>query len=82
MTDSGPSVLWTIIPAEMVVQGLPGLDQPVCQEMEVAGRLVEVLPAGDGSATIQRLLSTNPWDYLDARWQPGTKVPLQPANRP
>lgn len=76
MTDCGPSILWTVIPTELVVQGLPGTEQPGCVEAMVAGRLVEVLPNGDGTGTVQRLLSTNAWDFLDTRWQPGTRVPL------
>lgn len=75
--ESGPGILWTAMPLEVVLAGLePAL--PTALEMAVEGRLVQVLPAGDGTGTLQRLLSPNPADYLDPRWQPGRVVPLSP----
>jgi hypothetical protein len=75
--ETGPGILWTAMPIELVVAGLePALQTPM--EMAVEGRLVQVLPSGDGTGTVQRLLSTNPADYLDPRWQPGRVVPLSP----
>ncbi|HWI66166.1 MAG TPA: YlzJ-like family protein [Symbiobacteriaceae bacterium] len=73
--EIGASLLWTALPVEMVVQGLEP-DAPAAMEMMVEGRLLQVLPGQNGTGTVQRLLSTDPMDYLDPRWQPGTSINL------
>ncbi|HYG59882.1 MAG TPA: YlzJ-like family protein [Symbiobacteriaceae bacterium] len=73
--DSGAGILWTAMPLELVTEGL--LPQAeACVEQTVEGRLLLVTPSHDGYGTVQRLLSTDPADYLDPRWQPGCRVPL------
>lgn len=73
--ELGASILWTAMPVEMVVQGLEP-QGPAAMEMMVDGRLLQVLPGQNGQGTVQRLLSTDPQDYLDPRWQPGTVINL------
>ena len=75
MTDIGPGLLWTAMPMELVVEGLVP-QATACVELQVEGRLLQVLPGGSGVGTVQRLISTNPEDYLDPRWQPGASIPL------
>lgn len=76
MTELGASILWTAMPVEMVVNGLEP-QPPAAMEMMVEGRLLQVLPGQNGRGTVQRLLSTDPQDYLDPRWQPGAAVSLE-----
>lgn len=72
MTEAGPGILWSVVPLELVLEG----EAPVAVERVVEGRLMQVLPHGDGSATLVRLLSPRPGDYLDPRWQPGSRIAL------
>lgn len=70
-------LLWTSIPVELVMDGLTP-QVAACVEMNVQGRILQVLPGGDGTGTVQRLISGEPQDYLDPRWQPGTRVAMLP----
>jgi hypothetical protein len=64
------------MPMELVTQGLEP-EMTACVEQRVEGRLLLVTPGPGGTGTVQRLISTDPFDYLDPRWQPGTVLPLQ-----
>ena len=73
--ETSPGILWTAMPLELVTEGLlPEATAPV--ERMVDGRMVLVTPGADGMGTVERLLSTDPADYLDPRWQPGTRISL------
>ncbi len=80
MSDISPALLWTVAPIELVLDGME-TDLPVPVEVTVGGRLLQVVPGMDGTGTIQRLLSSNPYDYLDPRWQPGVTVQLPAGTR-
>ncbi|MFZ5823326.1 MAG: YlzJ-like family protein [Bacillota bacterium] len=73
MSSAGPGILWSVMPIELVLEGLAP-STPARAEMVVDGRILEVEPGSDGTATVQRLLSTDPRDYLDPRFQPGARV--------
>lgn len=73
--EGNTSLLWTALPLELVLQE-SGEPLPQCVDVLQEGRVLQVLPVGRGLAMIQRLISGNPQDYLDARWQPGTRIPL------
>jgi hypothetical protein len=76
VTELGASILWTAMPVDLVIDGLEP-PAPAAMEMMVEGRLLQVLPGTQaGTGTVQRLLSTDPQDYLDPRWQPGTVINL------
>ncbi len=80
-------ILWTALPEEFV---LAGLDYGTGEVRADAGRsevwvrgasgpfrlLVETLP--DGRRRVSRLLSSDPYDYLDPRFAPGTYLPSGP----
>lgn len=68
-------LLWTAIPVELVVDGMIPQAE-ACVEMNVEGRILQVLPGGNGTGTVQRLISGQAQDYLDPRWQPGATVSL------
>lgn len=83
----GAVILYTIVPIEDVLQGadpltlaVPGVNgcgKPGApMEMPIGDRRLVVMPERDGTARVVRLISTNPADYLDARWQPGALVKL------
>lgn len=71
----GPVILYTILPLELVLQGLGEAQAPVVT-LQVDGRLLEVTPTGTGNGHVVRLYSTNPADYLDPRFCPGALVAL------
>lgn len=67
-------MLYTIVPIEEVMAVPQDASQVSYIEARVAGRLV-VLGIRPGAAPrIERLISLDPFDYLDERWQPGTSV--------
>ncbi|MBP2017624.1 hypothetical protein J2Z79_001009 [Symbiobacterium terraclitae] len=75
LTDSGPVMLWSVMPMELVLEGLsPTL--PTMRDVVVDGRLLQVEPGPDGRGTVVRLVSGRAQDYLDPRFQPGARVPL------
>lgn len=68
-------ILHTVMPLELVFADNGPSEPPV--EVEVDGR--RLLVQRNGQAwSIVRLLSSDPADFLDPRWQPGTvlRVPL------
>lgn len=66
--------LHTVIPDELVWEGLSVGPNLVKTAVAGVDLLVEVLPGGQGR--VSRLLSTDPYDFLDPRFQPGTLVAL------
>ncbi len=75
--DVGPGLLWTVMPVDLVVEGLFPTPAPRL-EMRVGGRILQVIPGAGGAGTIERLISTDPRDYLDPAWQPGSQIALRP----
>lgn len=65
-------MLYTVMPVEMVM----GWDDEASDlvEVEVEGILMQVSPDGQGGGVIQRLISSDPQDYLRAEFQPGNRV--------
>ena len=64
-------VLWTIYPPEVVMRSeSPGESS---QRMEVSrdNRVFVVSQSSDGQRQIERLISSDPSDYLNPEWQPG-----------
>lgn len=73
---------WSIMPTEWVASLGQQTYQPHLQECIIEGiqMIVEVFP--DGKAQVVRLLSPNPQDYLNPRFQPGSEVVLHPSLGP
>lgn len=63
--DVGPGILWTVMPIELVMQQEEGA--PALTAVWRGDRLVMLRPDG----RVERLHSTNPYDYLDPTLQPG-----------
>lgn len=66
-------MLWTIYPMQSVMNQEDGIPQR--SEVSHAGRLFIVSETGDGVNRIERMISTDPADYLIPRWQPGRTLP-------
>jgi len=69
------ALLWTAVPLELVLAD-SAAPAPQCVSLVRGGRILEVLPVGEGVGVIQRLISADPQDYLAPEWQPGALVPL------
>lgn len=67
-------MLYTIYPLELVLEEQEEAAAPLV-EMALQGRRVLAARGADGSLTLQRLLSTDPMDYLEPGLQPGVGVP-------
>ncbi len=65
-------LIWTVIPEELVFSGL----EEVKREKEVVyrGRRLLVSPLPEGKMCIMRVISSNPRDFMDPRFQPGTVI--------
>lgn len=65
-------VIYTIYPVEQVIREAED-KSPHYFTMQMDGRTF-VMELCDGHARIVRLMSTNPDDYLNPMWQPGSQV--------
>ncbi|MDT8901362.1 YlzJ-like family protein [Anaeroselena agilis] len=71
------SVLWTVLPAELVLDGFE--KSPVYEEAEIAGAKVMVEKVAPYECRIVRLLSTAPDDFLRPELQPGVTLSYKPS---
>lgn len=65
-------MLHTVIPIEDVLA--TAAPSPVYGEVVMGGRRLVVSFTAEGSARLERLISTNPLDYLHPRLQPGANL--------
>ncbi len=63
-------MLYTIYPLELILQTGEELHYFTVS----FGQRTFVLEMVDGQARLVRLISSDPMDYLEPRWQPGTTV--------
>lgn len=70
------SILYTIVPPEIIFGEDEDGEERSGREtaVEVGGVTLLVEPDGFGRGTVKRVISTDPDDYLDQRWQPGMTV--------
>lgn len=66
-------VLYTIYPTEVVLEEAE--ESRVVLEMSVNGHRILATRGLGGGLAVERLLSTDPADYLDPALQPGAAVP-------
>lgn len=66
---------WSIIPSEMTF-GMGNTPTPHYEECMIDGVQMLVEIDSSGQAKIARLLSPNPQDYLNPRFQPGNPIRL------
>lgn len=66
-------IIWTIMPPE---RWLAGWDQAPGDETEINdGHRILVVSRRDGRRQVSRLISTDPLDYLNESYFPGTQLP-------
>lgn len=65
-------IIYSPLPTEQILDGWDRQETPV--EMRAGGRVMEVMPAGEGQVRIVRLISPDPQDYLNPQWAPGQMV--------
>ncbi len=72
--------LYTIVPFEIIFaedeedeRETKGMAE---QLVDVSGVSLLVRPDGAGGGVVTRVLSTDPQDFLDRRWQPGSRIRL------
>ncbi|SFL45058.1 YlzJ-like protein [Paenibacillus sp. 1_12] len=70
--------LYTIMPMEVVMSGLESMDA-ACMDITVNGVDLEVQPINATQATIVRLRSGNPQDYLNPNYSPGKIIEFRPV---
>lgn len=67
-------ILWTPMQLELVLEGLEDMRHPRYSEISYQGVPMLVEKTQDGRSRVARLLSTNPSDYLNVQYTPGTFV--------
>lgn len=68
-------MLWSVMPENLVMQGLDAGLEP---EYGLAGScLCRFRRGADGNCVIERLISTDPADYLRRELAPGQRLPQQ-----
>ncbi|MCU6795395.1 MULTISPECIES: YlzJ-like family protein [Paenibacillus] len=70
--------LYTIMPMEVVMSGLDSMDT-ASMDIKVNGVELEVQQLNATQATIVRLRSGNPQDYLNPNYSPGKIVEFRPV---
>lgn len=72
-------ILYTVVPTEDIwgqgvldMSSADGVARVRREEIQWRGRRLEVEARPDGSVIISRLISSDPTDFLDAGFQPGT----------
>lgn len=71
-------VLYTIVPPEELLADLDAERQLITISRE--GFLMQVEPVSGARGCLVRMLSGNPQDFLDPRWQPGSIIDLVAAD--
>ncbi|TCL61545.1 YlzJ-like protein [Hydrogenispora ethanolica] len=66
-------LLYTVIPPELIFEDDSGENSP-CEPVEVKKGAVSLMvqPLSAGQGRITRVISTDPQDFLNPEWQPGT----------
>ena len=69
-------IIWTIMPLEQVFDGMD--KPPTYEEIEYKNVKLQVERISSAQCRIIRIISTNPWDFLEPKFQPGQIVPFRP----
>ncbi|MBE1446463.1 YlzJ-like family protein [Paenibacillus sp. OAS669] len=68
---------YTILPLDVVMEGIEELEDN-SMEIVLNGITMQVQPLNSNQATIVRLISGNPQDYLNPQYTPGRVIEFQP----
>lgn len=69
---------YSVLPIEAVMQGSEGLDNADYMEITMNGVPMQVQRVNARQASIVRLLSCNPQDYLNPQYAPGRMIEFTP----
>lgn len=68
-------MIWSIMPEDFLFDADPQQEQLL--QCSYLGRQLLVKPVGNGQGQIMSLLSTDPADFLDARFQAGRLMSME-----
>lgn len=71
--------LYTILPIESVLHGMDEMEKETYVELNLNGIMMQVKPLNGHQASIVRLLSRNPQDFLNPQYTPGRIIEFQPV---
>ncbi|MEE0776930.1 MAG: YlzJ-like family protein [Bacillota bacterium] len=71
-------MLWTIMPEDIVMANSDKIS--AMQEVTYKNRKVMGYPVGQGKLCIVRIISSDPQDFLDQRFQPGSIIDIGPLS--
>lgn len=66
-------IIYSPVPAEMIWQNQLQADYKLVDQV-ISGVPVQVMVCKDGTARVERILSTDPQDYLKTELQPGQLI--------
>lgn len=72
-------ILWTIIPMEIVFNGVADDAQPQYEELQYGSARLMVERTGPTQCRVVRIVSTDPNDYLRPEIQPGSTIMFHPV---
>lgn len=67
--------MYTVMSPEQLWDGM-WKEMPQLMEMNMGGRLFQVMPKDENTAVIVRMINGGLYDYLDPIYSPGTEIPL------
>ncbi|MFH5183230.1 YlzJ-like family protein [Paenibacillus sp. TAB 01] len=71
-------IQYTVMPLDVVMSGMEDMkDHPM--EVSVNGITMQVQPINATQASIVRIISPNPQDYLNPQYSPGRVIAFQPV---
>ncbi|HEX6923526.1 MAG TPA: YlzJ-like family protein [Bacillales bacterium] len=73
-------ILYTVLPDQAVLSGEDEIEEHAKKQryIEIGGRQVLIETVSDTECKIIRLISSDPQDYLNSRYQPGNIVSMKP----
>lgn len=69
---------YTVLPLEMVMDGIDKMESNQ-MEIVVNGISMQVQPLNATQATIVRIISCNPQDFMNPQYSPGRVIEFQPS---
>ncbi len=74
-------MIWSIIPEEMIFDGAEKLSRNNYQIINYRGKKVLVMLMQNGDAQIVSLISSDPLDFIDQSFSPGSCISLAWNNK-
>jgi hypothetical protein len=71
-------ILYSVIPTEVIFEGMENFN-PQYEEIQWNGLTMQIEHVNHNQAKIVKLISTNPQDYLNPNYAPGTVIAFNPT---